>query len=121
MYPPPYGPPGAPQNPYPAQGAPPPGWHGAEVARLDSELQTWLILCCVGWFAGLMFVVGPAAWWKSGDLRDKYQRLGAPVPGNVNALRLLGIVTCVLCALAFVVGIAAVAFVFIFAASHGVR
>jgi hypothetical protein len=103
------------------QAGAPPGWHGAEVAKLDSELQTWLILCAVGWFAGLMFFVGPAAWWKSGDLRDKYQRIGAPVPGNVNALRLLGIVTCVLCAVLFVVVGAGLAFVFVFAASHGVR
>lgn len=84
--------------------------------KLDDELQTWLILCAVGWFSGLLFIVGPAAWWKASDLTVKYESLRAPVPSNVGALRLVGILTCVLSALLVLAGIGAVMFFFVYAA-----
>lgn len=109
---PPHGPwgPQPPQSPSPqfphAHMNQAPGWgvhpdpqHSWAVGRLDQELQNWLIICGVGWFAGFMFLVGPAAWWKANDLRDKYLRLGAPIPGNVGVLRLVGILTCAFCVL----------------------
>ena len=125
MQPPPQGPWGPPQQQFPhahmGQG---PGWgvhpdpqHSWAVSKLDQELQNWLIITGVGWFAGFMFLVGPAAWWKANDLREKYQRLGAPVPGNVGVLRLVGILTCVLCALIFL----AVVFFLVFGLAYAQR
>lgn len=83
--------------------------------KLDDELQTWLILSAVGWFCGLFFIVGPAAWWKASDLTVKYEALRAPVPSNVGALRLVGILTCVLCVLMMLAAVGAVVFFLAFA------
>lgn len=127
MQPPPQGPWGPPPQPhYPPQGAPggypPPHMTHASwaVSKLDQELQNWLIITGVGWFAGFMFLVGPLAWWKGSELRAKYESLGAPVPGNVGVLRLVGILTCVLCAVIAFVVVAFLVFGMAWAARHGV-
>ncbi|MFO0624560.1 MAG: hypothetical protein U0325_03010 [Polyangiales bacterium] len=67
-----------------------------QIKKLDDEAQTWLLLSAIGFFTGFMFLVGPAAWWKASDLRQKYESMRAPVPSNVNNLRLVGILTSVL-------------------------
>lgn len=85
---------------------------------LDNELQTWLIVACVGWFVGFMWITGPLSWWKAGDLRQRYEALGVAVPSNVNALRLLGILTTVMCVVAFVAVCMGVAVFGLFAASN---
>ena len=64
----------------------------------------------MGWFLGLWILVGPAAWWKSGDLRLKYESLRAPVPSNVGVLKLLGILTCVLMVVAGIIAVGAAIF-----------
>lgn len=120
----PWAQPPQPQGPWaqPPQQGFAPNWMPADAGlehqrrKLDDELQTWLILCAVGWFSGLLFIVGPAAWWKAGDLTVKYQSLRAPVPGNVGALRLVGILTSALCVLMVLAGIAAMMFFFVYAA-----
>lgn len=87
-------------------------------AALDNELQTWLIVACVGWFVGFMWITGPLAWWKANDLRDRYAALGVAAPSNVNALRLLGIITTVVSIVAFVAVCMGVAFFGLFAVSN---
>lgn len=92
------------QNPFPqptsTAWAPPPT---PPTAALDNELQTWLVVACIGWFVGFMWITGPLGWWKANDLRGKYAALGAPEPSNLNALRLIGIITTVMCVAGFVV------------------
>lgn len=101
--------------------APQPGWMNADagfalqVKRLDDELQTWLIVAGCAWLFGLWIIVGPAAWWKSGDLKLKYESLRAPVPSNVGVLKLIGVVTCVLMVLATLFVLAVFAFGLAFA------
>ena len=120
-------PPGSPwgQNPYPPQtstAAPPhtpTAWAPkppSPTASLDNELQTWLVVTCIGWFVGFMWVTGPLGWWKANDLRDKYAAMGAPEPSNVNALRLLGIVTTIVSALGIVAACGMFMFFGLFAA-----
>lgn len=102
----PYPPQTATADPPPAAWGPPPsapwGQPPVDTRALDSELQTWLVVACVGWFVGFMWLTGPLGWWKANDLRARYAALRAPEPSNVNVLRLLGIVTTVLSVLGMV-------------------
>jgi hypothetical protein len=49
-----------------------------------------------------MWLTGPLGWWKANELRGRYAAMGFPAPSNVNVLRLIGIATTVLSALAIV-------------------
>lgn len=101
-----------------------PGWmpadagYALQIKKLDDEAQTWLLLSAIGFFTGFMFLVGPAAWWKASDLKQKYESMRAPVPSNVNNLRLVGILTCVLSALLILAIVGFMVVGFAFAMSH---
>ncbi len=92
--------------------------YALQIKKLDDEAQTWLLLSAIGFFTGFMFLVGPAAWWKSTDLKQKYESMRAPVPSNVNNLRLVGILTCVLSALLILAIVGFMVLGFAFAMQH---
>lgn len=110
----------APQQPWGGQQQP--GWMNADagfalqVKRLDDELKTWLIVACCAWVMGFWFLVGPAAWWKAGDFKLKYESLRVPVPSNVGVLKMIGILTCALFVVVMITGVLVVASGLYFAA-----
>jgi hypothetical protein len=86
---------------------PPPA---ARTAALDSEVQIWIVVTCVGWVVCFMWLTGPLGWWKAHELGGKYAQLGAPEHPNLNALRLLAIGTTFLSVIALFVGVVGLVF-----------
>ena len=92
--------------------------YALQIKKLDDEAQTWLVISAIGFFMGFIFFVGPAAWWKATDLKQKYESMRAPVPANVKNLRLVGILTCVISAVLILIFAGALVLGFAFAMQH---
>ncbi|MBI5942239.1 MAG: hypothetical protein HY859_17665, partial [Caulobacterales bacterium] len=108
--PPPYGSPG--YQPPPAYGQPgfglPPATSFA-LTQLEQRTTTWVVIVGVSWFVGLMWAVGPFAWWQGTQIEREYLALGVQPTNNVKLLRILGMVTSILAIVGFVVLCAAIA------------
>ncbi len=103
-------------------GQPPMGYGGdpraAERQRLESETTNWIIVTAVGWFIGFMWLAGPAAWWKAGQIRSGYEAIQVEPPSNVNVLRLFGMITTITTLVIFAFACVGVAFFLLLGASH---
>jgi hypothetical protein len=73
-----------------------------QVADLDNQSMTWLIVAAAGFFVGASFITGPLAWIFAGKLRQKYLALGLPINQNATIAWIIGIVSSALILLVFV-------------------
>lgn len=73
-----------------------------ELTKIESDGQTWLIVACVGWFFGVVFITGPLAWYMGSQLEQRCEAMGAPVPSNVKNAKVVGMISTILCAVIFV-------------------
>ncbi len=121
---PPYG--GPPSNQYgappsnnwgppPQQGGYGPPGVNPQVAKLENDTNTWLIVAAASWFFGLMWIGGPLAWYQGNQIIGSYQGLGMQPASNATTLRLVGMISTILsilfmvCACLFVVFIGGIA------------
>jgi hypothetical protein len=85
----------------------------ARAAQLTESARNWLIICAIGWFVGFMWITGPLAWYQSTQFARDFETMGLAPPSEVTNLRLLGIITTVLLGVGLVVGVAAIAIMFV--------
>ena len=98
---------GAPQQGYgaPQQGYGQPGWNGGfggaphpDLAKIDSDGQTWLVVGIVGWFIGAVFITGPLAWYMGTQLQQRCEQMGVEPPSNVKYAKMVGMISTILVA-----------------------